>query len=605
MPPQLLQHSLDDLISREAIFTVLQPIVKVSNFQPLGHEALTRGESGHLLQRADLMFRVAQQVERSAELERLCLRSSVNHFARSRIGGVLFLNVSPVCVLSRAEEVADLTDHLLSMGVQPANVVLEISERFPIDDLPQFSALIGQLKELGYGIAIDDLGSGYSGLKLWSHVRPDYVKIDRHFIERIDEDTVKQAFVTSVVQLCEQLNCEVIAEGIERVAELKVIRSLGIQLGQGYLLGRPAVTPKVTVPPDQPSDHTHSSRNTLEQPVGTLCQPMMSITPEVTLREADEHFRQQPQLMSLPVTSGNRPVGLLHRRKVQETFSLPYGRALHERKTVQQMMQQDPLIVDKRTSLEAVSNIMTGAEDNYLRQHFIISDDGEYCGIVNTIDLLKRITDAQIQTARYANPLTLLPGNVPIDEHIERLLAEQRGFNLMYVDLDFFKPFNDHYGYRQGDAVLRWLGRLLHSECQQGSFVGHVGGDDFIVVSEQTDYHQQCQRLLQRFAEGVEQFYSADDLQRGCITSSDRSGRECAFSLLCVSIGIVPSYLLQGTQQARELASLAAEAKKQAKLIPGSAYFCLDSHPTWPGISTATTTATTTSTATAQPETGL
>src|SRR5690606_39737097 len=125
------------------------------------------------------MFQAAHQFDRIPELELLCIRSAVKHFAAEQDEGLLFLNVCPQSLLNYAEEISSLTLLLQQRGLQPANVVLEISERFPIDNTMQFLTLLGHLKELGYSIAIDDLGSGYSGLKLWSEIRPHYVKIDR------------------------------------------------------------------------------------------------------------------------------------------------------------------------------------------------------------------------------------------------------------------------------------------------------------------------------------------------------------------------------------------------------------------------------------------
>ncbi|MFC3678666.1 GGDEF domain-containing protein [Bacterioplanoides pacificum] len=574
MAPQLLEVSLEDMLSREALFSVLQPIVDLRNHQPLGHEALTRGEPGHMLQRPDLMFQAAQQFGRVTELERLCLRAASYHFSHSALTGLLFVNISPQCLEDKALEINHLTTYLKQLGLAPQQLVLEISERFPINNMDEFIHQLSRLKALGYGIAIDDLGTGYSGLKLWSQVKPDYVKIDRHFIDRIDQDTVKQAFVTSVIHLCDQLKCEIIAEGIEQPAELQLIRNLGIHLGQGFLLGKPQLQPEVLIPSNerQPAEHGHFG--VLDQPVSQLCSAASCIHADTSLAEADDQFRLDQQLMSLPVLEKDRPVGLLHRRKLLEIFSLPYGRALYERKTVAHMMQQDPLIVDAAMSLEAVSKIITDDEDHYLRQHFIVTHMGRYQGVVNTKDLLKRITENQIQKARYANPLTLLPGNVPIDEEIERRLQLGRQFHLCYVDLNFFKPYNDHYGYRQGDSVLRWLAQLLQQHCSQACFIGHIGGDDFVFISETADLQQQCQQLIDAFDQGVRDYHNEQDWQAGYIRGSDRTGAQDQFPLLGISIGVVPSLLIDNGS-AQHMANLAAKAKKQAKQQAGSGYYCL------------------------------
>lgn len=573
MAPHLLKDSLEDLISKEAIHTVLQPIIDLRHNEALGYEALTRGHPGHLLQRPDLMFQAANQFERIPELEMLCIRSALRHFASLQISGLLFINICPQTLLTYATDLEDSILHLQESGLTPGDIVLEISERFPIEDGKLFISIIGRLKALGFGIAIDDLGAGYSGLKLWSEIQPDYVKIDRHFIDRIDQDTVKQAFVTSVVHLSQQLNCDIIAEGIEQTGEVNLLRSLGIHTGQGFLLGRPASRPEVCIPEKDPLPVAISSQ-ALEQPIGSLCHPVRTISPGMNLLDAENLFKRMPQLMSIPVLENQRPVGLLHRRRILEMFALPYGRALYERKTVRHAMQQNPLIVDQSMNLEAVSKIMTDDEDHYLRQHLIITHQSNYVGLVNTKDLLKRITDNQIQKARYANPLTMLPGNVPIDEYTARLIRQNKSFSLLYADLNYFKPFNDHYGYRQGDNVLRWLGKLLQNYAGPQTFVGHIGGDDFLLITEEEEIALLCNSILDVFNKEVVNFHSADDWQRGHIPGTDRAGNACTLPLLGLAIGVVPSELIRNQDQ-QTLSALAARAKRLAKQHDTSSWYCL------------------------------
>ncbi|MDK2779180.1 MAG: GGDEF domain-containing protein [Pseudomonadota bacterium] len=573
MAPHILQDSLDDLISKEAVHTLLQPIVDMRHNRAVGYEALTRGTPGHLLQRPDLMFQAAHQFERIPDLEVLCIRSAIRHFAALDLAGLLFLNICPQTLLTYAETLFDLTLQLEQAGLTPADVVLEVSERFPIENTERFVQVITYLKELGYGIAIDDLGSGYSGLKLWSQIQPDFVKIDRHFIDRVDQDTVKQAFVTSVVHLCEQLQCDIIAEGIEQVGEMNLLRTLGIHTGQGFLLGRPQSQPEITPPQSSSSVFTQGG-HILDQQIGQLCQSAMTIHSSMKMLDAEALFESQACLMSVPVLEDNRPVGLLHRRRLLEIFAQPYGRALYERKTVQQAMQQDPLIVDCSMTIEAVSKIMTDDEDHYLRQHLIVTDKSRYLGIVNTKDLLKRITENQIQKARYANPLTLLPGNVPIDGHIDSLISEHRRFYLLYADLNYFKPFNDHYGYRQGDQVLRWLGKLLQQFGNEQRFIGHIGGDDFVIISEEDNAQALCSLIMQAFEAGIAAFHTPDDWQHGYLSGTDRNGKPSQFPLLSLAIGVVPSELI-GDDDPQTLAELAALAKKYAKQKGRNHWHCL------------------------------
>ncbi len=583
MAPLLLQDSLNALLNSQAILTVFQPIVDLNQRSALGFEALTRGEPGNLLQRPDMMFDTAFRCQRLSDLEQLCLSSALKTFREQDSDALLFINICPESMIQKPAMLNDTVRIVRESGIRPEQLVLEISERFPVDNTAELQQALVQYKEEGFAIAIDDLGSGYSGLKLWSDIHPDYVKIDRHFIHQVDQDPVKQAFVSSVVRLCDQLRCKVIAEGIETESELATLRSMGIHLAQGYLLGQPRPKLSFTVPNicRAPTDTTQ--RGGLERPVGDLCQPLMCIRPSTSMLDVDRLFTEIPGLTSLPVVEDDIPLGLIRRHTLLECFSRPYGRALYEKRSVGEFIQNDSLIVDAALSIGMVSKRITDSEQVDLMQPIIITHNGHYQGIVETRTLLRHITDAQIQTARYANPLTLLPGNVLIDEHIEQLIREQKEFQLLYLDLNHFKPYNDLYGYRQGDAVLKALGNILQQEASDHHFIGHIGGDDFVIVAQEPDATVLCQRILGNFLSRSDDFHHPDDIARGYLSIADREGKQNFVPLLGLAIGVVPSSLIAG-QGGEELAKLAAQAKKLAKQRPGSHWHCLEVGPDQPSL---------------------
>src|SRR3546814_20755996 len=118
-----------------------------------------------------------------------------------------------------------------------------------------------------------------------------------------------------------------------------------------------------------------------------------------------------------------------------------------------------------------------------------MTEGGQFIGVGTGFDLIREITQMQIHAARYANPLTQLPGNVPIDEHIEALLLSEEPFAVCYGDLDHFKPFNDLYSYRKGDEVIQITAGLLSENADPGlDFVGHIGGADFVVIFKRPDW---------------------------------------------------------------------------------------------------------------------
>jgi len=174
-----------------------------------------------------------------------------------------------------------------------------------------------------------------------------------------------------------------------------------------------------------------------------------------------------------------------------------------------------------------------------------------------------------------ASPLTGLPGNLAIEKEIERRVSEKKLFSLCHVDLDNFKPFADKYGYAWGSEVIKEVAHILINQVQTtdngGDFVGHVGGDDFIIVSDPGATEQKCQNIIDEFDRRSMRFYSEKDRQKGFIIGKDRQGNQQMFPLITMTIAIVTD---NGThfQGPLDMAKKAAELKEYAKTLPGSNY---------------------------------
>jgi diguanylate cyclase (GGDEF)-like protein len=273
------------------------------------------------------------------------------------------------------------------------------------------------------------------------------------------------------------------------------------------------------------------------------------------------------------VGEGGIPVGLVSRHQLMNMLASRYGRDLYGREPVVKFMEEQPLIIEKNQPLEEVSQIITGSGEFSGLHDFIITEKGCYVGIGTVHALLREITDLQIQHARHANPLTLLPGNVPINEHLEQLLQAGEPFAACYCDLDHFKPFNDHYGYRRGDQVICLLGRLLQEEAdRRADFIGHIGGDDFMAVFRSENWLERCRRLIRRFDEEIAAFYDVEDRRKGGLTCENRDGSRRFFPFVSLSVGAVHS-CCGPFDSCHAISTAAAEVKHQAKKIPGSSLF--------------------------------
>jgi len=161
--------------------------------------------------------------------------------------------------------------------------------------------------------------------------------------------------------------------------------------------------------------------------------------------------------------------------------------------------------------------------------------------------------------------LTFLPGNIPISQHIDRLLKSGVEFVACYADLNNFKPFNDQYGYWRGDEMIRLVARLALAHCDpQRDFVGHVGGDDFIILYQSADWESQCRRIVSEFAEHAIELFDMPAREAGGIHAEDRHGVSRFFPMTTISIGAVKIHRDEYAN-AEQVASVAARAKHDAK----------------------------------------
>ena len=572
--------ALSAILTHRDLSSLFQPIVSLSDRRILGYEALTRGPSNSALHSPVSLFAVARQAGRLSELEMLCRESACRRFSEQKLDGKLFLNISPESLLEPSHPPGQTLQLLQRYGIPPSQVVIELTEQTPTDDFELLYNALYHYRDMGFSIALDDLGAGYSSLRLWSELRPDYVKIDRHFIDGIHQDAVKREFVGSILQMAKASRALVIAEGIELAEELAVLIDMGVDLVQGYLLCRPQEHPprdaRTLLPKIDPNAVAlFEEGSDLSALLNTL-PAVVQTTPTAAVLEA---FRKQANLNSLAVLDDKqRPIGIVHRHSLSDALLQPFATEIYGRKPISRLMSDDFLAVELSQSLQQVSRLITSRARQRIEEDFIIMQNGVYLGLGRVIDVLKLITEVKIQQARYANPLTLLPGNVPIQQCLTRLLQQGRESMICYVDIDSFKPFNDIYGYGRGDEVLLCLAQCLNDRIDPSrDFVGHIGGDDFLMVLGSEDWRKRLNSLLEDFQNQCRRFYRAEHLEAGCFVALNRQGQRQEFPLLSLSVGVVHLHPQAcSTLDASQLAELASQAKHYAKDVVGASVHVID-----------------------------
>ena len=218
----------------EGLFMLYQPIVRWSERRVFGYEALVRS-SEPSLPHPGALFDAAERLQRWDDIGRLIRRKSVEPLAKADPQVALFVNL-------HARELLDerLYDRESALAEHAPRVVLEITERAHLDTVADAATRISRLRSMGFRIAIDDIGAGYSGLNSFTMLKPDLVKLDMALVRGIDRDPVKQRLAGLLTQLCDDLHIQVIGEGVETAAERDTLLELGCDLLQGYAFGRPA-----------------------------------------------------------------------------------------------------------------------------------------------------------------------------------------------------------------------------------------------------------------------------------------------------------------------------------------------------------------------------
>lgn len=573
---------LQRILKHRQLSALFQPIVDLAQARVFGHEGLIRGPSSSHLHMPLALFEEAARNRLSFEVEHLSRQIVLESFANKTNGSKLFLNVSPALLVQPNSIHSATLAYIHELGINPRNVIIELTENSATFDYDILRRATEHYRSMGFEIAIDDLGEGFSSLRLWSELKPDYVKIDKHFISGIHQDQVKYEFVRSIQQIANNSGTKIVAEGIETQAELAVIKDLKIAYGQGYLLGKPATEMASSIPVElnlllnENAIRVYQATSMFTQnhsSVTKLIKYVPSVTMNTTNDEVYRKFQTTHNLHAIPVVDKEKPVGLINRYSMIDGLARPYRHELYGKRSCDTFMDRQPLIVDKSMSLEDLSGLITNMEPHQLSYGFIITDEGRYLGMGSVHDLLREITQMQIKAARYANPLTLLPGNVPISEHMDRLLQERIPFHACYCDLDTFKPFNDAYGFRRGDELIQYVGKLLNDEVSsQFDFVGHIGGDDFILIFQSSDWESRCNQILHAIEAAAPSFYDAADKARGGLESEDRAGNKMFYPFVSLSIGAVrvdPSSF----NSHHEVSTACASAKKQAKKIIGNSLF--------------------------------
>ena len=237
----------DRILEPDGLTTVFQPIFRVTGGAggiggeriPFALEALTRGPSGTNIERSDVLFEYVRRKRRESEVDLLSIAAALREAATLPELPALSLNVHAATLEREPRLASRLAELAAAHGIPLDRIIIEIVEHAPPWSGPQLLTGLGELRDLGVRIALDDVGLGQSNFRMILDCRPDLLKIDRHFVAGAHADPHRRAVLESVADLAVRLGGEAVAEGIEDERDFAAVTEIGIALVQGYLLCYP------------------------------------------------------------------------------------------------------------------------------------------------------------------------------------------------------------------------------------------------------------------------------------------------------------------------------------------------------------------------------
>ncbi|MFB0621000.1 GGDEF domain-containing protein [Streptomyces sp. AGS-58] len=444
-----------------------QPVVNLRTGAVAALETLARPESG------DVLAEARRDPELDGRLAVLAFRAA----ARKETLLPLHLNVF-AATLADLGGLTPLHDAVRAAGRLPWEVTVDIVP--PCTHVPRRALLeaVASLREQGFRISADGIGDGDVPLRLLTDLSPDLVKLDACLLAR-------PAAVRAMRTLCEELGALVAVEGVETERQYAVALSAGAQLAQGELFAPPARIPvaDVYVPPPA---HGALSAPRRGPSVREFVRPAAVLPVTASAGRVRALLTGSPDVSGvLLVDRAGRPVRSVHRSRFLLSMSGRYGHALYADRPAVKLGDAPRTVGAGATAWEVLDVVAVGGRDRTSDDVAVVDEGGRCVGVVRLADLVRALAESRVEEAAGLNPLTRLPGSDAIVGEVDRRISDGRAFALSWLDIDHFKQVNDGAGFAAGDELIRAVGRALQQAVPGHARVGHIGGDDFLVLADE------------------------------------------------------------------------------------------------------------------------
>ena len=551
------------------------PIVDIFSGTVLGYEVLARGTSP--FESPYAMFKEATRLGITWEMEMACCTAAFSKIASlpEPYGSMnYFVNVSPV-VFADPRFLDEFTSFSLQQyGIDRRNIVIEITEEKAINNYSTFERLIAHYTQQGFNIALDDFGSGHSGLITLIASTPHYLKLDMAIVRDVHKYDYKQKLVKSMSSFASSVNARLIAEGVECLEELEVLIRYGVRYIQGFIFGTPQPEPyaidrawkKTLKGMVEKYDVAAIDLDTRIGGLVTLPKTIAGHT--MTCKELDVVFKKQPHLDHIVVLDRGAISGMITRQHFYAVTGGPFGYQLFQKKPIESLCKTNALIVEDKMTVTTLAKLaMDRVSDDLYDPVLIVGPDGTFLGTVTMKQVMSKSIELEIRSAMGLNPLTSLPGNNVIHRWILDALNWPE-FTIVYADLDHFKGYNDNYGFIMGDELLSFTAGIIQkwlADLPAGTKLGHIGGDDFVVVCPGIIAEETFHNLCLLFDSEKLKLFKSKDVAQGYLEVVDRRGQQIKTQLVTMSLAVIDSTKIWECPNPALFSEIAASLKKKVK----------------------------------------
>jgi diguanylate cyclase (GGDEF)-like protein len=536
---------LVEMLAAERFTSHFQPIVLIKDTSQIyGYESLLRGldEQGNLVPPGPIL-ESATESGLLPQLDRVARLSAIAQASRHQVSGKIFINCSPTALYDPVSCLRTTVDAIDRAGISHERVVFEVIESDNPHDLDHLKTVLKYYRNAGFLVALDDLGSGYSGLNLLHQLRPDFIKLDMGLIRDVHQDMYKASITEKLLEITQKLDIQTVAEGIECIEELNWLRERGATFAQGYLIAKPNEVPAIATPHFdaialtvastfcKPVEHRVRHQSESERIVAAVTQRIRQTLEldDILQTTADEVrqlfevdrvviYRFEPDWSGLVAVESfsekSRSILGFHVLDTcfQSTHAAYYQqgntRAIEDIETA----GLAPCHVDLLRSLDIRANLVVPILQQERLWGLLIAHQcsntrkwqqseinlfnqlaSQAAIAIQQSELYHQLQQANQELQRLAasDGLTQVANRRCFDDTLstewQRLAREQGSLSLILCDVDCFKLYNDTYGHLAGDDALRHIAKAISQTVKRpADLVARYGGEEFAVILPNT-----------------------------------------------------------------------------------------------------------------------